>query len=140
MQIDRESPIEPRLGLTPMVDVVLLLLIFFLLTSPFVVHSSVSVSLPEIEGQQEGGKRLHPSIVITSDNAIRIQGEDVTTEQLKQYTDEWKKEGHEQIPMYCDRKASFGTVMQVWKQLRDRGIQAYRIQVESRGDDQESQK
>lgn len=52
MKFRRTSPRRVRavVDVTPLVDVVFLLLIFFMLSSAFVVHTSVPVELTEAEG------------------------------------------------------------------------------------------
>ena len=52
MKFRRNSPrrIRAVVDVTPLVDVVFLLLIFFMLSSAFVVHTSVPVELTEAEG------------------------------------------------------------------------------------------
>lgn len=47
MKLARPSPEEPRIGLTPLIDVVFLLLIFFMVTTSFVHEAGLAVSLPE---------------------------------------------------------------------------------------------
>lgn len=45
--------VEARLDMTPLIDVVFQQLIFFMLTSAFVVQSSIHIELPEAEGARE---------------------------------------------------------------------------------------
>lgn len=128
MNIKRKDTVEPELGLTPLVDVVLLLLIFFLLTSSFVTPTSVPVSLPQIEGEQHGSKS-GPYVVLEKGGTIKVGKTAVSREELKKKASGWSEEQSEKIPLYCDREASFGTVMEVWKLLRDQGVNVYRVQV-----------
>lgn len=41
---------QPKLDLTPMIDVVFQLLIFFMLSATFVVQSSIQIEMPEAKG------------------------------------------------------------------------------------------
>lgn len=47
---DRKRRINPNLDMTPLIDVVFQLLIFFMLSSTFVVQSSIQIEMPEAEG------------------------------------------------------------------------------------------
>ena len=47
---DRKRRIDPRLDMTPLIDVVFQLLIFFMLTATFVVQSTIQIEMPEAEG------------------------------------------------------------------------------------------
>lgn len=46
----KKRRVEPSLDLTPLIDVVFQLLIFFMLTATFVVQSSIQIEMPEAEG------------------------------------------------------------------------------------------
>lgn len=41
---------QPKLDLTPMIDVVFQLLIFFMLSATFVTHSAIPIEMPEAKG------------------------------------------------------------------------------------------
>ena len=47
---DRRRKVNPNVDLTPMIDVVFQLLIFFMLSATFVVQSSIQIEMPEAEG------------------------------------------------------------------------------------------
>ena len=47
---DRKRRINPNLDMTPLIDVVFQLLIFFMLSSTFVVQSSIQIEMPEAQG------------------------------------------------------------------------------------------
>lgn len=63
---DRKRRVTPTLDLTPMIDVVLQLLIFFMLSSTFVVQSSIQIEMPQAEGAR---KLEHKDIEITLTHA-----------------------------------------------------------------------
>lgn len=46
----KKRRVEPSLDLTPLIDVVFQLLIFFMLTATFVVQSSIQIEMPEAKG------------------------------------------------------------------------------------------
>jgi biopolymer transport protein ExbD len=49
----RERKVRPNVDLTPLIDVVFQLLIFFMLSATFVVQSSIQVEMPTAEGAVE---------------------------------------------------------------------------------------
>ncbi|MBI5091037.1 MAG: biopolymer transporter ExbD [Candidatus Hydrogenedentes bacterium] len=55
MKFRTERNSKPRaiLDMTPLVDVVLLLLLFFMLTSTFVVHTSIPIEMPQVSAADE---------------------------------------------------------------------------------------
>ncbi len=47
---DKKRRVDPHVDLTPLIDVVFQLLIFFMLSSTFVVQSSIQIEMPEAQG------------------------------------------------------------------------------------------
>jgi len=71
-----------NINLTPLIDIVFLLLIFFMLTANFVVNEGIKIKLPETKARSELAKK--PIVVyLTKDNRIYFKGRFVTLDQLK---------------------------------------------------------
>ncbi len=49
MKFKRQTRVSPDINLTPLIDVVFLLLIFFMVTTTFVEEGKLSISLPEAD-------------------------------------------------------------------------------------------
>lgn len=47
---NRKRKVNPNVDLTPLIDVVFQLLIFFMLSSTFIVQSSIQIEIPDAEG------------------------------------------------------------------------------------------
>ncbi len=59
MEFRERSRPSPRLGMTPLIDLVFLLLVFFLLTASFLDPLNLQVDLPELtQGTAGEGSRL----------------------------------------------------------------------------------
>lgn len=65
---------EPDVNLTPMIDVVFLLLLFFMVSTSFIRESSLKVDLPEATGQVVAEQDSPIDIVINSDGQFTING------------------------------------------------------------------
>ncbi len=74
-----DIPVRPRaagLNLTPMIDIVFLLLVFFLLTTHFVEEGGVAVRLPAAGSQVEGpGSPV--TVTVARDGAVYLGAEAV---------------------------------------------------------------
>ena len=71
-----------RPSLTPMIDVVFLLVIFFMLVARFGVDKVIDINLPSALGhnsQYEGAPRL---VEIKSGNIVSLNGSEITLDQL----------------------------------------------------------
>ncbi len=67
MQFQRRPKQPIELGMTPMIDVVFLLLIFFMVTTTFSHNSELKIQLPESHGEA-------PKVDNTVQNAIDREG------------------------------------------------------------------
>ncbi len=69
---------EPQVNLTSLIDVVLLLLVFFMVTTSFVRESSVSIKLPEASPEPTSAvERERLEITITADNRYFVNNREL---------------------------------------------------------------
>ena len=70
------------LGITPLIDIVFLLLIFFMLTSHFHVASGVPIRLPKVTQNAHNGTDRKVIIAIDRNGLTYIQGEKIEPKEL----------------------------------------------------------
>lgn len=63
---------EPDVNLTPMIDVVFLLLLFFMVSTSFIRESSLKVDLPEASGQALTEQEASIDIVIRANGEVLV--------------------------------------------------------------------
>ena len=71
-------------NLTPLIDIVFLLLIFFMLTSHFVREDTLNIQLPEAASGQPLDEKKSIEVVINAQAKWLYDGEVVTADKLKQ--------------------------------------------------------
>ncbi len=71
------------LEVTPLVDIVFLLLIFFLLTATYVKNPNLDIQLPKASINQATGDDIDVAVVITTDGELRYGNEEVSLEKLE---------------------------------------------------------
>ncbi len=70
MNLNLRSKDEPEVNLTSLIDVVLLLLVFFMVSTSFVKQSQISIRLPEAESAPAVVEEVeHVDIMITEQGA-----------------------------------------------------------------------
>jgi len=78
VKLSPQKPEEPDVNLTPMIDVVFLLLLFFMVSTSFIRESSLKVDLPEATGEALVEQETPIDIVINAQGEFIIN--DVTIE------------------------------------------------------------
>lgn len=135
MRFTRQLKLERgALDVTPLIDVVFLLLIFFMLTSSFLMQPGIRVNLPRVHvGSPVEVQKLE--ITIDDVDQIYIGKRLVTMEELKILVEDWAgREANLPVLIRGDEDASLGCVVQVWDICKAAGITRLRIGTEVRYD------
>lgn len=72
MKLSLPQTHEPDVNLTPMIDVVFLLLLFFMVSTSFIRESSLKVDLPEASGQTSEKREDSIDIIINAEGQFTI--------------------------------------------------------------------
>jgi biopolymer transport protein ExbD len=90
---------EPDVNLTPLIDVVFLLLIFFMVSTTFERETEISIELPEASGKQVQNQRQLVEISIDAKGRYFVNKEEVINTQLETLKQAIKKAaGDEEKP------------------------------------------
>ncbi|PCK10220.1 MAG: biopolymer transporter ExbD [Alteromonadaceae bacterium] len=82
MQFKRQLKAEEDVNLTPLIDVVFLLLIFFMVSTTFTKESHLEVNLPEADGQPKTEAELKVEVVIDANGAYTVNGRVLLNSQI----------------------------------------------------------
>ncbi|AQT59162.1 biopolymer transporter ExbD [Cellvibrio sp. PSBB023] len=74
MKFRRQKTEDEGINLTPLIDVVFLLLIFFMVSTTFTKETHLSVDLPEAVGEQSSELPKQIEILINSDGSYSVNG------------------------------------------------------------------
>jgi len=116
--LKKGKKITIRIDMTPMVDVIILLLIFFFMTSRFSEPEVVEVSIPEAAA----GVKIPTSvntIIIESTGAVYLNNKAVNRDILNTDVKDIRKSNPmAQFVIKCDRNADFGVLQTLLKDLQ----------------------
>lgn len=70
---DKRRPLIAQINITPLVDVMLVLLVIFMITAPM-LQQGVNVSLPKATAKPLGDVQTQVVLAVTSDGTVRIDG------------------------------------------------------------------
>lgn len=120
----RHVPAAPGLDLTPMVDVVFLLIIFFMVSTTFItLESGLQVELPESRTTQLDMSTL-PTVTVTRQGEVFFGGAQVQVEQLAPlYRQVVESTGETMVVVRADRDATHGTTVRIMDVLTQAGAQ-----------------
>ncbi len=113
---------EPGLDLTPLMDIVFIMLIFFIVTTSFVKESGVEVNRPTANTaqRQERGNIL---IAITADGQVWIDKRRVDVRAVRANVERFKAENPEAaVVIQADRDSKNGLLVEVMDQVRLAGV------------------
>ena len=84
MKLSAGKAEEPDLNLTPMIDVVFLLLLFFMVSTSFIRESSLKVDLPQATGQVLPEQEKAIDIIINTDGQFIVNNVTLENPSLEQ--------------------------------------------------------
>ncbi|MCP4681299.1 MAG: biopolymer transporter ExbD [Desulfobacterales bacterium] len=114
---------EPSVGITPLIDIVFLLLIFIMLTSHFQIASGVPIKLPKM-GQRIYESEGHKAVLsIDRGGHIYLLGEKIELKRLKlKLKDLVEKENIVHLILEADKEVKHGRVVQVMDAAKGAGV------------------
>lgn len=109
-----------QIDIAPLIDIVFQLLIFFMLTSSFVIQPGIKVNLPKAV-TSEVVNYENIEIIVSGENVVYLNGKVITTDELKKLLKQASKR-KQSVLIKSDRRASLGRVVEIWDMCRDLGI------------------
>jgi biopolymer transport protein ExbD len=127
---------EPRLGIAPLIDIVFLLLIFFMVTSHFDLASGVRLELPEMTSRLSEEARKEATVVIDREGNTYMEGKRIEEADLE---DRLRKrvegQGLERVILQADKETLHGTVLGTIDLARAAGVRSVIIAARWRSDE-----
>lgn len=121
MRFKRHIELEKgQLDIAPLIDVVFLLLIFFMLTSTFISQQGIRVNLPHAVSSKPLSQE-DLVIFITDKDELIINDRRVSPKELDSKIKTAAVDKNH-ILIKADKKASLGKVVEIWDLCRDAGI------------------
>jgi biopolymer transport protein ExbD len=118
------------INVTPMVDVVLVLLVILMVSAFYIASQSIQVDLPKAANSDDNVTSL-AAVTLTKDRAIHFNGERVSEAQLKSKLDaEHAKNNDINLIVSADAEVNHGTVVHVIDVAKEVGIVKFAINVE----------
>ena len=121
---------SPEINVTPLVDVMLVLLIIFMITVQ-AAKDSIPVELPDAPGTPDAGDKTPLEITLDARSEIHISGKTIGLELVDSELPRLLK-GHEKqsVTLSAHKRLPYESVVKVVAAIRDAGIETVNLSVD----------
>jgi biopolymer transport protein ExbD len=118
------------INMVPFIDICLVLLIIFMVTSSYIVRSAIEVELPRAaSGNRVGASTL--LIEVTREGTYRLNGDAATLDRIREATrQEVAADPATQAIIAGDRRVDYGRVVDVVDAIKLAGIRSFALNIE----------
>ncbi|GHG94427.1 biopolymer transporter ExbD [Comamonas sp. JC664] len=118
------------INVTPLVDVVLVLLIIFMVTANFIVRETVEVDLPRAANGGETVQGL-VNVVLDKEGKLYFDGTEVTEKELEaKVVEALTKDKETRAIISADQSLPYGRVMRLIDVVKGQGIAKFALNIE----------
>jgi len=117
-----------EINITPFTDVILVLLIIFMITTPLMLQAGIKVNLPDAASAKSGGSGSQVRITLSSRNSIYLDDRAVTKKELKEKISAMRANNPGlEVVLLSDKFAQFKDVVAVLDILNAGGVKHLNI-------------
>ena len=124
MRFQTRSRDDVQLDMTPLVDVVFLLLIFFMLSTSLSVNPGIKIDLPKSSAEQVKKKKTTLRVAIEAGGRIFLEGKKLSLAQLREKFQAVDKKLRDDalVVIEADKKVYHGLVVKVMDAAKTAGL------------------
>jgi len=132
MQFSHRRRVRPTLDVTPLIDVVLQLVIFFMLTTTFSLYQGINVNLPKVVKAEEHQEK-DLVVTITKENRVYLNDREVTVEELAETVKPLFVASQPRVVVIrADQEVKHGKVVEVMDIVKGAGAEKLAIATEQK--------
>jgi biopolymer transport protein TolR len=111
-----------QINITPLVDVMLVLLVIFMVTAP-ILQQGVAVDLPQVAAGPVDGQDTSMVISVAKDGSIHLDNRVIRIGELQEkLADLLQKQAEQTVYLRADKGVQYGKVVEVMAILRNAGV------------------
>ena len=129
MKLQESTKHRPNINITSLIDVLFLLLTFFLVTTSFIEQSALKVELPSMQNSEQVRQEKRFVLNVNSTGEMTYDGSSVTEEALREALSGSASEVDASggLILRADRSLPYGEVMAVLDLIRGAGVRRFSI-------------
>ena len=122
MKLLEKSPRKISINLTPLIDVLFILIIFFTVSSTFLEQPGIELKLPEAESSQSHTAQK-VIIYVDKDENLFLNDDSVTIDNLVKSVESLiSAQTDKSVVLHADQQVSHGIIINIMDRLRKQGI------------------
>ena len=123
------------INVTPLVDIMLVLLIIFMVASNYIVKEAIEVNLPKAAtGEEVNSEQKSIALILKKDGRLFLNGELSTKEKVGEASKLLSKEKNAQAMIAADRGVPHGEVVKLIDLIRVNGLTSFAINIDPDND------
>ncbi len=120
---ERDNETLSQINVTPLVDVMLVLLVIFMVTAP-ILQQGISVNLPKVRAGALSGEDVQLVVAVTAQGQVYLNDTGMTPAELAAKLQAILRERPDrQVFLRADAGVPYGEVMRVMGSMREAGVQ-----------------
>jgi biopolymer transport protein ExbD len=117
-----EDSLMAELNVTPLVDVMLVLLVIFIVTAPLIVPQSMKVNLPKTQAVAQQDNAKNSQLILEVNGQITFEGQQVSDKDLGQFLKEKSSTPQFQLQVSADKAVPYGRVAEIMAIAQANGV------------------
>jgi biopolymer transport protein TolR len=126
------------INVTPLVDVMLVLLVVFMVTAPLLT-TGLKIELPNVQAANTPVKDGQLIVTVTAEGRVMFADEDVSGRVFESFTKNARVQNERELYIRADKNCRYGTVAEVVAAARRSGVDSLNLLVEPDGGDEDSE-
>jgi biopolymer transport protein ExbD len=118
----QEDNMMSEINVTPLVDVMLVLLVVFIITAPLLAPQSLKINLPKTDSVQQNDKPQKVSLVVDAQGNIELEHMHVSDAGLAEMLHERAADPQFQLQIEADSAVPYGRVAQLMALAQHAGV------------------
>ena len=117
------------INVTPLVDVMLVLLVVFMVTAPLLT-TGLRIDLPEVEAATTPVKDARLLVTVTKEGRVLFGEKDITGQVAEAFRQSQRVQSEQQLFIRADKDARYGIVAEVVAAARNSGVSSLNLLVQ----------
>jgi biopolymer transport protein ExbD len=117
-----EDSLMAELNVTPLVDVMLVLLVIFIVTAPLIVPQSMKVNLPKTQAVAQQDNAKNSQLIIEANGQVTFEGQQASDKDLGQLLKGKSSTPQFQLQVSADKAVPYGRVAEIMAIAQSSGV------------------